>query len=170
LTTFNHRHRGNMETEGRDNKGKFVKGNTVATACKLHPPKAAAKMVKDLTSRGCSEVTIAKALGVSRHIWEGWRDDYPEIQAAWEEGRGIEHDKLFNVLFEAATKKKNIVAAMFLLKARHGYKENADFTIQNKVAVTFEVPGAMPANVYEAEVLKKSLPKAKLKELTNGNG
>ena len=157
-------------TDGRDNKGKFVKGNTVAKAGKLHPPKAAAKMVKDLTSKGCSEVTIAKALGVSRHIWEGWRDGYPEVQAAWEEGRGVEHDALVDALFESATKQKNVTAAIFLLKARHGYRENQDITVQNKVSVTFEVPGALKPDVYEAEIIKKSIPKSKLKELTNGNG
>ena len=159
-----------METAGRDNQGKFTKGNVVAEAAKLHPPKAAADIVRKLTARGISEISIAKALGVSRHIWEGWRDNFPLIQAAWEEGRGIEHDKLFNVLFEAATKSGNLVAAMFLLKTRHGYRENQDITIQNKVAVTFEVPGALPANVYEAEVLKRVIPKTKMKELINGNG
>jgi len=157
-------------SEGRDNKGKFAKGNTVAKACELHPPKAAANMVKELTAKGCSEISIAKGLGVSRDTYQRWRDEYPEIQAAWEEGRGKEHDKLFNVLFEAATKSKNIVAAMFLLKTRHNYKENQDFTIQNKVAVVFKVPGALKADVYEAEVLKNIIPKPKLKELTNGNG
>ena len=154
-------------TEGRDNKGKFKAGNTVAEACKLHPPEAAADIVRKLTSKGCSEISIAKGLGISRKTWEIWRDEYPEIQMAWEEGRGIEHDKLFNVLFEAATKKGNVIAAMFLLKARHGYRENADFTIQNKVSITFEVPGALKPDIYEAEVLKKSLPKSKLKELTH---
>ena len=156
-----------MTTEGRDNKGKFKAGNTVASACKLHPPKAAADIVLKLTSKGCSEVTIAKGLGISRKTWEIWRDEYPEITAAWEEGRGLEHDKLFSVLFNAATEDKNIVAAMFLLKTRHGYRENADFTVQNKVSVTFEVPGALKPDIYEAEVIKKVIPKSKMKELTH---
>ena len=159
-----------MSTEGRDSKGKFIKGNTVAKACGLRPPKSAAKIVRELTSKGCLEVTIAKSLGVSRDTYQIWRDDYPEIRQAWEEGRGIEHDALVGALFESATKQKNVTAAIFLLKARHGYRENQDITIQNKVAVTFEVPGALKPDIYEAEVIKKAIPKSKLKELTNGNG
>ena len=156
--------------EGRDNKGKFLKGNRVASANKLHPAKGVAAIVRKLTSKGCSEITIAKGLGIGRKTWEIWRDEYPEIRQAWQEGRGIEHDALVGALFESATKQKNVTAAIFLLKARHGYRENQDITIQNKVAVTFEVPGALKPDVYEAEVIKKTLPKSKLKELTNGNG
>ena len=115
-----------MTSKGRDQQGKFTKGNTVAKACRLKPPKAAAKMVKKLTSKGCSEVTIAKALGTSRKTWQTWRDENPEIRQAWEEGRGIEHDALFGALFESATKQKNVTAAIFLLKARHGYRENKE--------------------------------------------
>ena len=159
-----------MATNGRDSKGKFVKGNTAASVCKLHPAKATAKMVRDLTAKGLSEISIARALGVSRHIWEGWRDEYDDIREAWEEGRGIEHDKLFGALFKAATEGKNIVAGIFLLKTRHGYRENEDITIKNKVSLVFEVPGALPAKVYEAKILKDSVPKSKLKELTDGNG
>ena len=157
-------------TDGRDTKGKFIEGNTVATACKLHPPKGAVAIVRKLTAKGCSEVTIAKGLGVSRHTWENWRDEYPDIHQAWQEGRGEMHDALVGVLYESATKDKTIVSAMFLLKTVFGYKEGADVTVANRVSITFEVPGALKPDVYEAEIIKASLPKSKLKEISNGNG
>jgi len=160
----------NDKNDKRNNKGQFTKGNQTAAANRFEPPQGADEIVEKLASKGCSEITIAKGLGVSGPTWQRWRDEYPALLEAWHKGRGIEHDKLFNVLFEAATKKGNVIAAMFLLKARHGYRETQDITVQNKVSVTFDVPGALTTDVYEAEVLKKSLPKSKLKELTNGNG
>lgn len=157
----------NDKNDKRNNKGQFTKGNQTAAANRYEPPPGADKIVESLASKGCSEISIAKGLGVSGPTWQRWRDEYPELLEAWQKGRAIEHDKLFNVLFRAATKDKNIIAAMFLLKARHGYRENADFTVQNKVSVTFEVPGALNPDVYEAEVIKKAIPKSKLKELTH---
>ena len=154
--------------EDRNGKGQFIEGNRAACANRMQPPAGAAKMVFELTSKGISEVTIGKALGVSYPTWQRWREEYSELTQAWEEGRGIEHDALFSVLFEAATKDGNIVAAMFLLKARHGYKEGEPVGVQNKVAITFQIPGSLSPTEYEAEILRESLPKAKLRRLTDG--
>ena len=159
-----------MASDKRNNKGQFTKGNQTAAANRFEPPKGADKIVESLASKGCSEISIARGLGVSGPTWQRWRDGYPELLEAWHRGRATEHDALVGALFESATKQKNVTAAIFLLKARHGYRENQDITIQNKVAVTFEVPGALKPDVYEAEIIKASLPKSKLKEISNGNG
>ncbi|UZO97645.1 Hypothetical protein RMHFA_05589 [Roseomonas mucosa] len=57
-------------------------------------------------------------------------------------GRDAEHNTLFNALFKAATEKGNATAAMFLLKARHGYREGDQSDIANRVSITFALPGA----------------------------
>ncbi len=149
-------------------KTQFKKGNQVASQNRFEPPAGADKIVEKLAAKGCSEISIARGLGVSGPTWQRWRDEYPELLEAWHKGRSKEHDALVGALYESATKQKNVTAAIFLLKARHGYRENQDVTIQNKVAVTFELPGALPADVYEAQIIKDSLPKSKLRELTDG--
>lgn len=153
--------------KNRNSQGRFKRGSRAAVVNRYSPPPGAAEIVEKLASKGLSEINIAKGLGVTGPVWLRWRKEYPELSEAWQRGRAVEHDALFSVLFEAATKSKNIVAAMFLLKTRHGYRENADFTIQNKVAVTFEVPGALKPDVYEAEIIKKTIPKRKFKRLTH---
>lgn len=156
-----------MDDKTRNEKGRFKKGSRAAAANRYEPPPGAAKIVEKLASKGCSEISIAKGLGVTGPVWLRWRKEHQELSDAWERGRAIEHDALFSVLFEAATKSKNIVAAMFLLKSRHGYRENSDFTVQNKVSVTFDIPGALKPDIYEAEVIKKTIPKNELKRLTH---
>ncbi len=154
-----------MAKQGRTEKGKFEKGNQIAKAGKLHPPKGAVGIVRKLTAKGCSEISIAKGLGIGRKTWERFRDQYPEINAAWHEGRGKMHDSLVSVLYDSATKKGNIVSAMFLLKCVFGYREGAEIGVENKVSITFEIPGALPPEQYE-QALKKVVPKTKMKELT----
>jgi hypothetical protein len=138
----------------------FKKGNPGGAMCKLSPPAGAADIIRGLTAKGVSEVSLAKALGVSRHTWENWRDENPEIRAAWEEGRGQMHDKLVSSLFEAATEKGNIVAGIFLLKSVFNYRENVDTAVQNKVQLIFEVPASMDPDKYLKVV--REIPKERL--------
>lgn len=48
----------------------------------------------------------------------------------------------------------NIVAAMFLLKTRHGYREGDQSDTANKVSITFQMPGALPMDQFAAHVIE----------------
>jgi hypothetical protein len=52
-------------------------------------------------------------------------------------------------LYQLAIEDKDKVSAMFLLKARHGYREGDQQEQANKVSVTFNLPGAMTAEQYK---------------------
>lgn len=86
------------------------------------PPAKAVKIISDVASRGGAEISIAYALGTSFKTWQRWREDYPELKEAYDQARAKEHDTLVNILFEKA-KKGDSVAAMFLLKCRHNYRD-----------------------------------------------
>lgn len=91
------------------------------------------------------------ALGVSDAILSRWLDEHPELNAAFHEGREKERQTLHGILYTAATTqgdKGALIAAMFLLKARHGYVEGQQETQANRVSVTFNVPGAQPLDKY----------------------
>ncbi|OLP04938.1 hypothetical protein BLL52_3758 [Rhodoferax antarcticus ANT.BR] len=91
------------------------------------------------------------ALGVADSVLSRWLEEYPELHAAFSEGREKERQTLHNALYTAATTqgdKGGLIAAMFLLKARHGYQEGQQEGQANRVSVTFNIPGAQPLDKY----------------------
>jgi hypothetical protein len=106
------------------------------------PPADAAERIRSLSAEGHSTVGIAQQLGVGRKTLDKWRTEFPELEEAYREGVERERYELHNVLVQKA-KGGNIVAAMFLLKARHGYREGDQSESGNRVNVTIALPGAM---------------------------
>lgn len=106
------------------------------------PPANAAKRIAALAATGHSVVGIARGLNTSNDTFRRWVDEHPELAEALARGREAERFALHNVLFRAA-RRGNIVAAMFLLKARHGYREGDQTEAANKVSLTFTLPSAM---------------------------
>lgn len=135
----------------------------VSTANK--PPKDAAARVRAWAASGSTITGIARMLGVGVSTFQTWRERYPDLGAAYDEGREMEHKVLFNSLFEAA-KKGNITAAIFLLKARHGYREGDQSELANRVSINFQLPGAMPLDKFtQARTINYGNPDDPAKQL-----
>lgn len=81
-------------------------------------------LVEELAGRGVHVATIARALGMSKDAFRSCRDRQPEVDDAYHAGLAREHDALVSNLREAAD-GGNIVANIFLLKARHQYREGS---------------------------------------------
>jgi len=79
-------------------------------------------LVEELAGRGCHVSTIARALGMSKDAFRSCRDRQPEVDDAYHAGLAREHDALVDNLRTAAD-AGTIVANIFLLKARHQYRE-----------------------------------------------
>lgn len=107
-----------------------------------NPPEDALERISDMAANGWSKAGIARKLGVSVTTFDRWLEEDEDLQRAFDMGRDAEHNTLFNSLFKAATEKGNATAAMFLLKARHGYREGDQSDIANRVSITFALPGA----------------------------
>jgi len=116
---------------------------------KKTPPENAVEIIKTTASRGCSETTIANALGVSFDTWMRFRGDHPELKEAYDQARAIEHDALVGVLFEKAM-KGDTVAAMFLLKCRHNYRDGG-VTIEDnrRVQIGVVLPSSLNPDQYK---------------------
>lgn len=113
------------------------------------PPKDAVEIIRDIASRGCSEKTVLAALGTSRETWSRWKTEYPELLDAYEEARAVEHDKLVGVLFERAL-KGDTVAAMFLLKCRHNYRDGGIVLEDNRsVKIGIMLPQSLKPEQYQ---------------------
>lgn len=119
------------------------------------PPKNAAELIHDLAADGFSVRGVAARLGTSQDTLRLWFERHPELQEAFEQGRESERYALHNRLYRAAMEDGNITAGIFLLKARHGYREGDQGDTANRVSINFTLPGALPmAQFIEGEAIQ----------------
>lgn len=116
----------------------------------INPPDNAAERLCDLAADGFTVVGIAKRMGVSRDTLSRWFEDHPELQEAFDQGRETERYSLHNMLYRQAMEKGNATAAMFLLKARHGYREGDQSEHAGRINVTIALPGALTLQQFKS--------------------
>jgi hypothetical protein len=110
-------------------------------APRKHPPKDAAATIEQLAAQGHAIIGIAKKLGVSKETFKRWCEDDDTLQEAFEIGRETERQALHALIVQSAVMMKPAnVNAFFILKARHGYRENDSQQVNVGVSV---VPSVM---------------------------
>ena len=109
----------------------------------IGPPANAAGRIRALAADGFSVIGVADGLGVGKDQLNAWMERDPALQEAFDQGREAERRTLHNKLYRLAMEKDNAPAAMFLLKARHGYREGDQSDQTSRVNVTIALPGAM---------------------------
>ena len=116
------------------------------------------KIIEELSARGCHLTTIARALRMSKDALQACRARQLEVEEAYQRGLATEHDALVSNLRSAAN-EGNVVANLFLLKARHGYREGVPLEINTTVNMggVLVVPAEMTVEEYlarnQAEVM-----------------
>lgn len=129
------------------------------------------KIVEELSARGCSTVTIAKALRMSKDAFVACRRRQPEVEEAYQRGLAVEHDALTSNLRTMAD-KGNVIANLFLLKTRHGYREGEPLEVNLTVNTggVLVVPGKMTVEDYleskRAEGLIDPFPPMLMRDVT----
>lgn len=116
------------------------------------PPPDALAIIQKAAATGASRRGVAMALGVHTTVVQRWLDESEELKEAFEQGRETERQTLHNVLYDCAVGgngKDSLIAAMFLLKARFGYREGEQATEANRVSINFQLPGAMPLDQFQ---------------------
>lgn len=113
------------------------------------PPYIMAQQIVTLASTGFSKQGVARHFGVTLPTFNRWLEESDELSEAFAVGREQERQSLHNVLYRLAIDEKDKVSAMFLLKARHGYKEGDQQESANRVSITFNLPGAMKPDEYK---------------------
>lgn len=81
-----------------------------------------------------------------------WLKENPELAEAREAQLGIEEKELIDMLWEDA-KNGSAVAKIFLLKARHHYRDNSPVADQTAVQVNITLPGASKLDEYKARII-----------------
>jgi len=127
----------------------------------LVPPTYAAARIAALAATGHSMVGIARLMKVSQDTLRRWMDEDAALVEAFAQGREVERYELHNMLRRTAM-KGNIIAAMFLLKARHGYREGDQGENANRVSINFTLPAALPPEQFRViehdEAADKTFP------------
>lgn len=132
---------------------------------KKEPPENVVEVIEKMASRGADTRSIARSLGCSDKVLKRWREENEELEEALKNGRSREHDALVGTLLDTAVNGKGaqaVTAAIFLLKCRHGYRENEPVDQGGpQVNITFELPGSVDPKTYEAQVLQKAIEQPK---------
>lgn len=115
---------------------------TAGAPRKVAPPDAA-DVIREACATGASKTGVCMALACSIDVLNRWMDEDLALAEAFAHGRERERQALHNMLYLQATEAGNATAAMFLLKARHGYREGDTGDQANRVSINFSLPGAM---------------------------
>ena len=108
-------------------------------------------VVQALARKGCNERQIARELGMSVPTFEARKKDDPRLVEALALGRAEEESALVGALYEQCMKGVSI-ACMFLLKARHGYREGFKLEHEHNVQVAFQLPAALGKEQYNQAI------------------
>ena len=110
------------------------------------PPLNVSDQVESLAADGWSIIGIARKLGTTPLVLRRWMDENPDISEAMKNGREVERWQLHNALFKACVERGNIIAGIFLLKARHNYRENERelVTLEDKETILSELAKRLP--------------------------
>lgn len=110
------------------------------------------QIVEELAGRGCHLTTIAQVLGMHVATFREVRKRDPEVDEAYQRGLAREHDALVGNLRTLAD-GGNVVANLFLLKARHGYREGEalDLNVSVNTGGVIVVPNKMTMEEFLEE-------------------
>lgn len=99
-------------------------------------------------------VGVSVAMRTARETLQRWLAEYPELRGAFDRGKEAERHELHTILVNCARDGgRPNVSAMFLLKARHGYREGDPGEQGPRVSVTFNLPGALTPEDFAKSVV-----------------
>ena len=109
-------------------------------------------LIETMASEGATNTTIAKRLKINRDTLLEIRKRQPEVEEALARGRGALEDELTDILLTKA-RKGETVAAIFLAKARCGWREG-DLPPGQHVTNNTQVNITMAPPMSDAEFAK----------------
>ncbi len=111
--------------------------------------------------QGYPLAAIAKALSISIPTLKRLMADDPDLQAEVEAQRSFEETELRDILMELA-RKGDTVAAIFLAKARHGWRDRDDVkalrAVENGKGGVLLIPSPVPLDEWEAACFRQQAP------------
>lgn len=119
---------------------------------------AGLEVIEAMAAEGQDQRTIGKRLGVDAKTLRGIRDRDPAVAEAWERGHAALADELTHLLLKHA-RKGNVTAAIYLTKARLGWREGTPAEgHQQAVQVNIQIPPPMSDAEFRAIVEGRAEP------------
>lgn len=112
-------------------------------------------LLERMFAEGQDYRTVAKALGISGETLRQCRKRQPEVDEAWESGIARLADEITHLLLKHA-RKGNVVAAIFLAKARLGWREGD--APEARANIVINLPDAATPEAYMRMVGAAVLP------------
>jgi hypothetical protein len=133
---------------------KPIQDKLAAGRPRKEPPADVLQVIEASCALGASsKQALAMATGVCRDVFERWMTETPAIQesvrAGTEKERQILHSVLYNKAMDGG--KDSLIASMFLLKSRHGYREGEQESQAARLTINFSLPGAMKLEKFTIE-------------------
>lgn len=144
-------------------------GGLIASDCKkqCRITEYGTKIVKFYASNGLAMTTIAERLGIDHHTFNRAIRRQPEVAAALAQGKANEEFELKDCLMGMA-RRGNVIAAIFLLKARHGWTDQPVYQETKPTNLQVIINAPMSTEEYkkmrEANVTPLHLPPPKTEE------
>lgn len=119
---------------------------------KIAPTASDLPKITELAAAGKTRKGIALHLGISNSLLDKWMERYQEVREAWERGMAVDEERLvskFNPVIDDPKHKMQMVAVMFLLKAKHKWRDRDEPTViqvneQPKAPSQFKVTEIKP--------------------------
>jgi hypothetical protein len=111
-------------------------------------------IVERMAREGHPLVSVAKALRMSAETLRLCRQRQPEVQEAWDRGRGALEVELTSLLLTKA-RGGDTIALLFALKCMCGWREGEP-TEAARGGITIQLPSAMDGETYLAVISKQN--------------
>ena len=105
------------------------------------------ELVESMLAEGFAQKAVARQLGIDPKTFREIRKRDPELEAAVDRGLAKAEKDLVDLLMEAA-RGGNVASAMFLLKTRHGYREQGPVEGSAVPQVNIVIPPKMSAEDF----------------------
>jgi hypothetical protein len=112
-------------------------------------------VIEEMAALGNDQRTIAKRLGMDRKTMTDMRRRIPEVDDAFERGLAALGDELTHLLLGQA-RKGNVVAAIYLTKARLGWREGD--APDARPNITINLPDSQTPEAYLRAIRVTELP------------
>lgn len=112
-------------------------------------------VIEEMAALGNDQRTIAKRLGMDRKTMTDMRRRIPEVDDAFERGLAALGDELTHLLLVQA-RKGNVVAAIYLTKARLGWREGD--APDARPNITINLPDSQTPEAYLRAIRVTELP------------
>jgi len=112
-------------------------------------------VIERMAANGNANATIAKALGTSAQVLRKMLDADERVALAYDTGKARLADELTDILLTHA-REGNVTAAIYLSKARLGWRDQGPSTATTATQVNIHIPAPMSDEDFKKMIQVKS--------------